>query len=122
MPNTDPKAFLILIVEDQALVRVCICEQLEDAGFGVIEAADAEEALISFETHAGVTTLFTDINMPGALDGVALAHKIFSLRPEVQLILTSGRAQPAAHTLPPGARFLAKPYHCKGLTDLIKAA
>ena len=95
---------------------------MEDAGFHVIEAADAEAALREFEDHALVTTVFSDINMPGAFDGLSLMHKIFRLRPDVQLILTSGRGVPLGAEMPVGARFLLKPYNANQLTSLIRAA
>jgi len=112
----------ILVVEDEALVRGCVVAQLEDAGFTVIEAANGDEALQQFEDHALVTTLFTDINMPGELDGLSLAHMIFKLRPNVRLILTSGRGAPLASELPLGGQFLPKPYDSGLLTTLIRAA
>src|SRR5580698_4676392 len=99
---------LILIVEDEALVRDCTAALLRDAGCDVIEAADAEEALRAFHAQALVTTLFTDINMPGAFDGLWLAHQVFRLRPEVRLFLTSGRSLEG--DMPPGGVFLSKPY------------
>ena len=113
---------LILIVEDETLVRVCTAALLEDAGCQVIEAGDAEEALRAFEAHAQVTTVFTDINMPGPIDGLSLAHKIFRMRPQVQLILTSGRGSPSEHEMPAGGHFLPKPYDCSQLPALIRAA
>jgi two-component system, response regulator PdtaR len=69
-----------------------------------------------------VTTVFSDINMPGAFDGLSLINKIFRLRPDVQLILTSGRGLPPDAEMPVGARFLLKPYHTNQLTSLIRAA
>jgi CheY-like chemotaxis protein len=113
---------LILVVEDEALVRACAAMQLQDAGFSVIEAADAEEAMREFDAHDDITTVFTDINMPGAFDGLSLAHKIHHLRSRVQLILTSGRNPPLASEMPVGVKFLPKPYDSKALTALIAAA
>jgi CheY-like chemotaxis protein len=113
---------LILVVEDEALVRVCTAALLEDAGCRVIEAGDAEEALRAFEAHDQVTTLFTDINMPGPINGLSLAHRIFRMRPRVQLILTSGRGSPSEDEMPAGGHFLPKPYDCHQLTALIRAA
>ena len=95
--------------------------QLEDEGFSVIEAADAEEALREFVEDARVTTVFSDINMPGQFNGLCLAHKIARLRPEVQVILTSGRDEPPRNEMPDRVQFLAKPYDCKALTGLIRA-
>jgi len=113
---------IVLVVEDEALVRVCTTATLEDAGCCVIEAADAEEALEKFERSGRVTTLFTDINMPGPLNGLSLAHKIALLRPDVRLILTSGRAAPDEGDMPCGGRFLPKPYDYSQLAALIHAA
>ena len=96
--------------------------ELEDAGFDVIEAADGDDALQQFEDHALVTTLFADINMPGSLDGLSLAHRVFDLRPSVQLILTSGRGAPHQSEMPTGSQFLAKPYDCNRLARLIRTA
>jgi CheY-like chemotaxis protein len=122
MPALSRTRPFVLVVEDEALVRDCTVAQLEDAGFSVIEAADAEEAMREFADHALVTTVFSDINMPGAFDGLSLVHKIFRLRPDVQLILTSGRGLPLDADLPAGVRFLLKPYHANQLTSLIRAA
>ncbi len=119
LPSIRP---FVLVVEDEALVRDCTVAQLEDAGFSVIEAAGGEEAMREFEDHALVTTVFSDINMPGAFDGLSLINKIFRLRPDVQLILTSGRGLPLDAEMPLGARFLLKPYNSYQLTALIRAA
>jgi CheY-like chemotaxis protein len=112
---------LVLVVEDEALVRGCAAALLEDAGCSVIEAADAEAALVALEANARVTTVFTDINMPGPFDGLSLAHKILRLRPQVRLILTSGRS-PSEGEMPAGGLFLPKPYDCNELTALVLAA
>jgi DNA-binding response OmpR family regulator len=87
----------------------------------VIEAADAEEAFRAFQACDGITTVFTDINMPGPFDGLSLVHKVFQLRSSVQLILTSGRGSPPTREMPLGARFLPKPYDCTSLAALIMA-
>ena len=122
MTRRNEKTSLVLVVEDQALVRVCTAALLEEAGCGVIEASDAEEALRKFETNAMVTTVFTDINMPGPFNGLSLAHKVLRLRPQVQLILTSGRGSPLEAEMPAGGYFLPKPYDAYQLTALIRAA
>jgi DNA-binding NtrC family response regulator len=122
MNNPNKDSILILVVEDEALVRECTAALLEEAGCGVIEARDAEDALRAFEANGRVTTLFTDINMPGPISGLALAHEIHRLRPAVQLILTSGRGAVAKSEMPAGGHFLPKPYHCSQLTALIRAA
>ena len=110
----------VLIVEDDALLRTCTILHLKGDGLDVLEAEDAEQALERLRDHPEVTTVFSDINMPGRFDGLALVTKIAKLRPSVRLILTSGRAKPAG--MPEGVRFLAKPYRSDFLTDLIRAA
>jgi CheY-like chemotaxis protein len=122
MRNLHQQTPLILVVEDEALVRACAAMQLEDAGFAVIEAADAEQAMHEFDAHGDITTVFTDINMPGPFDGLSLAHKIHQLRAGVQLILTSGRNPPLESEMPAGVQFLSKPYDSRSLTALIAAA
>ena len=122
MSQSHKNAPIVLVVEDEALVRVGAAITLEDAGCSVIEAADAEEALEKFEQSGCVTTLFTDINMPGPLNGLSLAHRISQLRPNVRLILTSGRDSPRESEMPAGGHFLAKPYNYQQLTALICAA
>jgi DNA-binding NtrC family response regulator len=112
----------ILVVEDEFLVRTCISVELGHVGFDVVEAADAEEGLRKFEGDGRITTVFSDINMPGDFDGLSLAHKISRLRPEVQLILTSGRGEPPATAMPAGVYFLPKPYDCQFLAALINTA
>jgi CheY-like chemotaxis protein len=122
MPALSSIRPFVLVVEDETLVRDCTVAQLEDAGFSVIEAAGGEEAMREFEEHALLTTVFSDINMPGAFDGLSLINQIFRLRPNVQLILTSGRGLPLDAEMPIGARFLPKPYNAHQLTALIRAA
>jgi DNA-binding response OmpR family regulator len=113
---------VVLVVEDESLVRICVAIQLQDAGCDVIEAADAAAALREFKAHDAITTVFTDVNMPGPFDGLSLTHKIFDLRSTVRLILTSGRDAPRIHEMPVGAHFLPKPYDCTSLAALILAA
>jgi CheY-like chemotaxis protein len=105
MENHPTLQQVVLVVEDEVLIRDCTVVVLEDAGFGVIAAGDAHEALRKFEGHAGVTTLFTDVKMPGEIDGLSLAHMIGQLRPGVQLIITSG-LRPDDDRMPEGGHFL----------------
>jgi two-component system, response regulator PdtaR len=122
MSNLHQRPPVVLVAEDEVLVRTCVVIQLQDAGCDVIEAGDAAEALREFETHGDITTVFTDVNMPGPFDGLSLLHKIFQLRSGVQLILTSGRGPPLENEMPVGVHFLPKPYDCQSLADLIMAA
>ncbi len=117
----DHRAHSVLVVEDEALVRSCVAFQFESEGFAVIEAADAEEALRAFEDHPEVEAVFTDCNMPGRFDGLSLLQQIFERRPDVRLILTSGRGEPDPGDMPDGAIFLAKPYDIRSLAALVLA-
>lgn len=107
-----PGQILVLVAEDEELVRLVIAEALRDVGFEVMEAAHAEAALSVLEHHAArIDVLFTDIQMPGAMDGLALAHHTSKNWPRIGLLITSARPQPARATLPEKSRFLTKPYH-----------
>jgi two-component system, response regulator PdtaR len=107
----------ILVVEDDLLVRDMIVEILKEAGFAAYEAANAEEALRAL-AKGHIDTVVSDIDMPGEIDGVGLARRIGELKPEVGVILTSGRS---GHALPPRARFLAKPFTARHLLQSVAA-
>jgi CheY-like chemotaxis protein len=106
-----PDQILVLVAEDEELVRFIIVDVLEDAGFEVMEAEHAEAALGVLQIHAArIRVLFTDIQMPGAMDGLALAHHTAKNWPNVALLVTSARPRPHPSSLPEKSRFLAKPY------------
>jgi CheY-like chemotaxis protein len=111
-----------LVVDDEAFARLYAVQILLDQGFLVIEAADVAEGLEMLETQGDVSILFTDISMPGPLDGLHLAEQVRRERPDVALIVTSGRDEPGDGRLPEGAAFLAKPYTAFGLVEAITAA
>ena len=108
---------LVLLVEDEVLVRLAACDGLEAAGFDVIEAMDAEEALGVLGARSDVGVLFTDVNMPGALDGLDLADEVHRRWPMIKLVVTSGRT--LERTVPDDGVFIAKPYSLKALTDVV---
>ena len=112
---------VILLVEDEVLVRMIAVDVLSEAGFTVLESASAEEALRLLETRPDVQVLFTDVNMPGALDGLGLAQTVHERSPGVGILIGSGRIRPDPGELPPGTRFIAKPYASSALTDAIRA-
>lgn len=107
----------ILVVEDDLLVRDMIVELLQEAGFVAYEAANAEEALRALAKRH-IDTVVSDVDMPGEIDGLGLARRIGELKPEVGVILTSGRL---GHALPPGTRFLAKPFTACHLLQSVAA-
>src|SRR5580693_5352994 len=112
MRNPDPEkaAVAVLIVEDEALIRMGAVSLIEDAGFLVYEAGSADEAIRMLDLHAEIRLVFTDINMPGSMDGLKLAHYVRGRWPPVKIIVTSGHVKVAEESLPAGGLFLHKPY------------
>jgi len=119
---SDPAPPTVLVVDDEPLIRLYAVDVLTDAGFEALEAADAEEALALLADNKAITVLFTDINMPGPLNGLELARKVHDLRPDVQLIITSGKERPDRSAIPDRGTFLAKPYQGSVVAALIKSA
>jgi len=99
---------LILVVDDDVLERMGAAYMFSDAGYRVIEAGSADMALRFFETDEDIGLLFTDVSMPGAIDGADLARVVAERWPKVGILMTSGRPFPIH--VPPGVRFHAKPY------------
>jgi CheY-like chemotaxis protein len=100
---------VVLVVEDDPLLRLTTAEGLQDAGFDVIEAQDADEAIKILETRADIRVIFTDIEMPGSMDGLKLAAMVRDRWPPVEIIVTSGKQMPEAEKLPQRSRFFPKP-------------
>ena len=101
---------VVLIVEDDFLIRMHAAEMIADAGFSVAEAATADEAIAILEDRLDVTIVFTDIQMPGSMDGLKLAAAIRGRWPPIKIIATSGFVDVRQDDLPEGGRFLPKPY------------
>src|SRR6202453_5027741 len=101
----------VLIVEDEFLLRANAVDFFEGAGFIVYDASNADEAIALLELHDDIRVVFTDINMPGSMDGLKLAHYVRGRWPPVKLIITSGRSPLRDEDLPAGAVFVGKPYH-----------
>jgi CheY-like chemotaxis protein len=104
------KRAVILIVEDDVLIRMDAAQMIAGGEFDVIEAANADEAIAILETRLDVTVVFTDIQMPGSMDGLKLAAAIRDRWPPIKIIATSGRVTIDRDDLPDGGRFLPKPY------------
>jgi two-component system, response regulator PdtaR len=101
---------VILLVEDEQLLRLCAADLLEERGFQVLEAPDADEALRIMAERPDVRLLFTDIQMPGALNGMDLARKVHEQWPKVKLLITSGDLKPSEADIPDHGHFIGKPY------------
>ena len=113
---------LLLLVEDDPLVRATLAEGLADAGFEVLEAEDAEAALSLVAARADIAVLLTDINLPGA-DGFALARAARRLRPRLPVVYASGRyREPDPQRALPDAAFLAKPFSVSSAVATLEGA
>jgi two-component system, response regulator PdtaR len=101
---------VILIVEDEFLLRLDSAETIESAGFEVIQAANADEAIAILKGRPDIHVVFTDIQMPGAMDGLKLARFVRDRWPPIKIVATSGRVMVGDDDLPAGSVFLPKPY------------
>src|ERR1700750_1936204 len=99
-------AIQILVVEDDVLIRLATRDRIEAAGFKVYDAYSADEAIRLLEAHPGISLIFTDIDMPGSMDGVKLAHFVRERWPPVKIIVTSGFKHFTLDQLPNGSVFL----------------
>jgi len=112
----------VLVVEDEPLLRMMAIDILEDAGFTVEEAGNSREALAILRRVPDLHVLFTDVQMPGDMDGLALAHLSAEQFPGVSVIIVSGHRRLEVHEMPKGAIFLAKPYEARKVIHHIHKA
>jgi two-component system, response regulator PdtaR len=115
----DPHAPVLLVVDDEMLVRMNGVMILEDAGYEVIDAASADEAIELLQNAPDVRLVFSDVDMPGSMDGVALARIIHQRWPHIRLLLTSGNHRLANSALPDHGRFISKPYTGETVVDQV---
>jgi CheY-like chemotaxis protein len=101
---------VVLVVEDEALVRMLAVDVLEEAGFEVIEAPSADYAVLVLDKRDDIRVVFTDVDMPGRLNGFQLARHIQDHHHRVRVIIGSGKCRPGPGDIAPGTRFLQKPY------------
>ena len=110
MVSISPDPHCCLIVEDEEIVRMNAAELLSDAGFKVIEAANADQAWAILKEREDIGILFTDVHMPGSMDGFVLAQRVHACWPYIHLVITSGLLRPRQQDVPDHGRFLPKPY------------
>jgi CheY-like chemotaxis protein len=110
---------VVLLVEDDPLILIHSHLALEDAGFAALPVRDAAEALDLLSTRGDIRALFTDVRLPGTLDGLALAKRVRAERPDVAIVVTSGSTRIGEDMLPRGAKFLPKPYTAFQVTRLL---
>ena len=111
---------VVLIVEDELLIRLHAAEIIEESGFDVIEAANADHAIAILEARSDIAVLFTDIQMPGSMDGLKLAAAVKGRWPPIKIVATSGLVDVRPDDLPEGGRFLPKPYHSAQLKATLR--
>ena len=101
---------VILVVDDEPLLRMLATEHFEEAGYEVLEAGSGEQAVALLGERPDIRAVFTDVQMPGAPDGLSLAHHVRRVCPGCAIVVVSGRASPGPDELATGARFIGKPY------------
>src|SRR3954470_5776118 len=112
--STDfPQMPNVLVVEDEMILRMRAVDIVEDAGFNPVEAVNADEALSILESRSDISVLFTDIQMPGTLDGLKLAHAVYKRWPGIKIILVSGQVTLSDADKPIDSRFFGKPLETK---------
>ena len=111
---------VVLFVEDEPLVRLFASDMIEEAGFEVLQAADATDAIVTLEDRLDVRVVFTDVDMPGGIDGIMLAICIRERWPAIQIIITSGRPWPEGTDLPEDMVFFSKPYRQDRVLETVR--
>jgi CheY-like chemotaxis protein len=106
---------VVLVVEDEMLLRMRAVDMVEDAGFTPLEAVDADEAVAILEARSDIALLFTDIQMPGSMDGLKLAHAVHKRWPPIKIILVSGQLKLANLDIPVDSCFFGKPLEAEAV-------
>ena len=120
--NSETQHTAVLVVDDEVLIRMHAAGTLEESGFEVLEAADAREALQVLENRPDIRLIFTDIQMPGKLDGLDLIREVHRRWPKILLVVTSARVKPRDSEIADSGTFLAKPYSEKQLITEVTEA
>jgi CheY-like chemotaxis protein len=100
---------VVLIVEDEMILRMFAVDMVEDAGYTPVEAVDADEAIALLESRSDIALMCTDVRMPGGMDGLELARTVNERWPSIKIIVVSGQLSPSSVDLPPCSRFFGKP-------------
>src|SRR6185437_11831804 len=111
----------VLVVEDEMVLRMRAVDIVDDAGFTSVEAVNADEAIAILESRSDIDLLFTDIQMPGSMDGLKLAHAVHDRWPAIKIILVSGQVKPSDAERPADSRFFGKPLGIKQMINELQA-
>jgi len=109
MPDRANIPPVVLVVEDDIMLRMTSVDIVEDAGYTPVQAVDADEAFVILQSRSDIALLFTDIQMPGSMDGLELAHAVYERWPQLKIILVSGRLKLSSAEIPRDSRFFGKP-------------
>lgn len=120
MIDQKTKRAVVLVVEDDLFIRLAAAAMVADAGFDVVEAGNADEAIAILEMRSDIHVVFTDIQMPGTMDGLKLARFVRTRWPPIHIIATSGMVQVGEMDLPIGGRFFGKPYSSDQITNALR--
>jgi two-component sensor histidine kinase/CheY-like chemotaxis protein len=111
----------VLVVEDEMVLRMRAVDIVEDAGFTPVEAVNADEAIAILESRSDIDLLFTDIQMPGSMDGLKLAHAVHDRWPSIKIMLVSGQVRPSDAERPVDSRFFGKPLAARQMINELRA-
>jgi CheY-like chemotaxis protein len=106
---------VVLVVEDEMLLRMRAVDMVEDAGYTPVEAVDADEAVAILESRSDIALMFSDIQMPGSMDGLKLAQAVHERWPPIKIIVVSGQLKLADIDIPAGSLFFGKPLEAKAM-------
>jgi two-component system, response regulator PdtaR len=120
MAHEENRCPLVLVVEDDDLLRFASSYELAENGFHTLVARSADEAVALLNEFEAIDALFTDISMPGSMNGVALAHHVLKKLPQTYVVITSGEQPPANQALPENSRFVPKPYALPAIAAMIR--
>lgn len=112
---------VVLVVEDEPLLRMLAVQMVEEAGFVALEAGNADEAVALLESRSDISLLFTDINMPGSMDGLKLAHAVRDRWLPIRILLVSGEVRPHPSELPSDSCFVGKPYLAAAMLEQLRS-
>lgn len=115
--RSHPEIPVVLVVEDDQQLRMIAIEVVEEAGFFAIEAQDADEAVALLESRSDIALLFTDIDMPGSMDGLKLAHAVRGRWPPIKILVVSGQVRHQHAVMPSSGRFVTKPYRVPAMVE-----
>ncbi len=111
----------VLVVEDEPITRMDVVDQLEEGGFKVFEAPDADRAIKILEANPAIRILFTDVDMPGSMDGLKLAAAVRDRWPPIRIVVASGLRKINMDALPDNSRFFSKPYNVNEIAATMRS-